>query len=1129
MIASSLLTLAWPIDIAENPLVYRLGWVILHTLWQFLVVALVAAACYRILRQASASARYVVLMAANFLIAVAPIATWFSLEPREPTSITERTPTASPAQSYRASAPQLAHTPLAAATDLPVLPEQVGKKVNSSQRIMQNWWQIIQAFCEPWLPMTVLLWCLGVLMCAVRPFCGWLHVRRICRTGTRPPDDEVADVFKKLCAQMQLKRHAQVLVSTVVQSPVVVGAFRSVILLPANFVATASLDHLNAILAHELAHIRRYDYLVNLAQTLMETLFFYHPGVWWISNRLRIERENCCDDLAARVVQNRVEYGRALLAVEELRAKKKQLAIGAHDGTLTHRVKRLFDIPERDSRGSGIWAVGLLVTMAVLGLVGTSIFADDSSDDGDETAKEPSFFIATLDKGIAVELFAIRRGSDGEVWRADGTRFETSPTLPEFGDTARHKLGDNERQCFLRWVELERDRGIAIDAPDWRTLYSLKKGENISRLLVERKEAEFVDFRVSVTDEEWGPWIKVDPKGQVIGKNSIPTAYREVYELIKPDHIDGLTTVTNFCWRGLHSTEHRAQSDVVAIDTNGKRLDYYARTAWNGPDRVESAEVFKLPLGEIDHFEYRLRPFRYHATFVNVALDPQGKGSNVSVTVKQIPIAAQGKEQIQGVQLEPQIKVTGTVVDEDGQPIEGAHVCATCGPKRSRVETKSDQDGNFEFSVGADARGIQLRIIDQAGIRMWVGPIIGQDETGRVSGIDSPLIAQLAPATRSKVTVVCEGAPVSDATIVVQDELKEIDVLKSDARGQATAWLPEGSVPMITAFRPGVGYDYYSAYVRNRVKIPVAIPEEITLRLSGAKKVRLRVVDTAGAPISGATVRPWFIDLEGNPGRTNFASQALAITTDEQGIAVFDWIPTSTKSDIVILANAEGFHRYRLNLRRDAIGAGQTQDIVLQTMTELNGHVVDAKGEPVPGAFVIAFGLGPDRAPTANSGETDTDGRFTFSLGPDRAYAIYAKLDSQVGYAKPVLVREGSPIADVEIALQAGVNISGKVTSSASHVPVKETRLLLSCTLGTIPQELEANRAVDAPVYTTRFPHFGTTDSEGQYSFTVPPGDYKLQLQGQELDLQAGSRKLTVKDKPLEVNFHIDDAANGIE
>ena len=132
--------------------------------------------------------------------------------------------------------------------------------------------------------------------------------------------------------------------STVAQVPAVVGYMRPVILLPVTLVTSIPVAQLEAILAHELAHVRRHDFAVNLLQTLVETVFFYHPGIWWMSRRIRLEREHCCDDWVVQTLGNRVEYGRALLVVEELRGRSTVLALGADDGSLLSRVRRIAGI-----------------------------------------------------------------------------------------------------------------------------------------------------------------------------------------------------------------------------------------------------------------------------------------------------------------------------------------------------------------------------------------------------------------------------------------------------------------------------------------------------------------------------------------------------------------------------------------------------------------------------------------------------------------------------------------------------------------------------------------------------------------------------------------------------------------
>src|SRR5439155_21793559 len=177
-------------------------------------------------------------------------------------------------------------------------------------------------------------WCVGVVAFATRPALSWYRVRRLRSIGVSAAPDAVRDVLENTRQRLGLRQSVELLQSALVETAVVLGYFRPVLLLPMSAVTGLSPGQLDAILAHELAHIRRHDYLVNLLQTLVETVFFYHPAIWWLSNQIRSERENCCDDIAVAVLGNRVEYGRALLALEEHRAAETALTLGAQGGSL---------------------------------------------------------------------------------------------------------------------------------------------------------------------------------------------------------------------------------------------------------------------------------------------------------------------------------------------------------------------------------------------------------------------------------------------------------------------------------------------------------------------------------------------------------------------------------------------------------------------------------------------------------------------------------------------------------------------------------------------------------------------------------------------------------------------------
>ncbi|MCK4850448.1 MAG: hypothetical protein KAT11_03810, partial [Phycisphaerae bacterium] len=173
--------------------------------------------------------------------------------------------------------------------------------------------------------------------------------------------------------RLGITRTVRMLESALVEVPTVVGWLKPVILIPASSLMGISPQQLEAVLLHELAHIRRFDYPVNLLQTLAETLGFYHPAVWWVSRRIRVERENCCDDVAVQALGDKLRYARALARMEENRKRAPELAVAANGSSLLHRVGRLLGYPGHEkARLSQSWPVALVVIAAVL--VAASLF-----------------------------------------------------------------------------------------------------------------------------------------------------------------------------------------------------------------------------------------------------------------------------------------------------------------------------------------------------------------------------------------------------------------------------------------------------------------------------------------------------------------------------------------------------------------------------------------------------------------------------------------------------------------------------------------------------------------------------------------------------------------------------------
>ncbi len=184
------------------------------------------------------------------------------------------------------------------------------------------WLQGLQAWALP-------LWFAGVFVFSLRLAWGCRQVSVLRRTG-EPAAGAVLAMAAGLRKRLGLHRAVAIVITQQTDGPSVVGWLRPVILLPAATLLGLSEQQLAAVLTHELAHIRRHDYLVNLLQNLVETLLFYHPAVWWTSERMRQERELCCDDAAVDSCGDALCYARALTVLEKLRAYRSLAGHGQH-------------------------------------------------------------------------------------------------------------------------------------------------------------------------------------------------------------------------------------------------------------------------------------------------------------------------------------------------------------------------------------------------------------------------------------------------------------------------------------------------------------------------------------------------------------------------------------------------------------------------------------------------------------------------------------------------------------------------------------------------------------------------------------------------------------------------------
>lgn len=318
--------------LVRTPLSEALGWALFHSLWQ----GAIAAGLLAVFR--TSRARYVAGCVALAAILCCFVFTFYSLLPEE---------------GIAGGARELA-APVA--SPVAALAGPAGTILRAGDLL---------AWLTP-------LWIIGVVLFQLRAAAGWMAARRLRLRGVCKVSKRWRSTLGELAARMRVYRPVQLLESGLAEVPIVVGYLRPVILVPAGLLNSMPPEHVELILLHKLAHIRRHDYLVNLLQTVTEGLLFYHPAVWWISGVVRAEREHCCDDLAVAASSSggAYEYALALTALEQSRwgtgSGRWNTAAGmaATGGKLVKRIHRLL-YPKRPAAGS-MGAPLLGVVLAVL-------------------------------------------------------------------------------------------------------------------------------------------------------------------------------------------------------------------------------------------------------------------------------------------------------------------------------------------------------------------------------------------------------------------------------------------------------------------------------------------------------------------------------------------------------------------------------------------------------------------------------------------------------------------------------------------------------------------------------------------------------------------------------------------
>jgi ankyrin repeat protein/beta-lactamase regulating signal transducer with metallopeptidase domain len=338
-------------DLLSPELINAFGWTLLHSLWQGALIGIALALILMLMKRFTAQTRYYMILTAMLTLLALSIFTFIDLYqpqtdkgkpnqifqplPKEntgdntlPTTISEQATAVSPAISLES----LQHTFL--------------------------------IYFDRHMPSVVALWFLGMLIFLLKFLGGLAYSQRLKHYRTESIPESWQVKIDVLCKKLNIDQTITTLKSGVARVPMVIGYIKPVVLIPASLFTGLTPQQIESILAHELAHIARHDYLLNLIQSMIEILYFYHPAVWWISGSLRREREHCCDDIAVKLSGDSRIFARTLADLQERCLEKNTLsmALAGSRNKLFQRIHRLVNQPKmKSSFGEGFFTALVII------------------------------------------------------------------------------------------------------------------------------------------------------------------------------------------------------------------------------------------------------------------------------------------------------------------------------------------------------------------------------------------------------------------------------------------------------------------------------------------------------------------------------------------------------------------------------------------------------------------------------------------------------------------------------------------------------------------------------------------------------------------------------------------------
>ncbi|TRY29902.1 M56 family metallopeptidase [Aliiglaciecola sp. M165] len=352
----------------DSPVINALAMSLLHFLWQGLLIAFTLYLALQVVSKRQSELRYVVSLGAMAMCVVVPICTFLWVY--QPVTTV--------------SADQLS----------PIVLASMSGEISASSSLHLLSWENV-------LSLMSVLWMVGVVYLSAHLIFELISVYQLPKKHVTQPDKDMQVLFDKLVNRLQVNKLTRLLISLKAEVPMVVGFIKPVVLVPFTMASGLTSAQLEMLLAHELAHVKRHDYLINFFQTLAEILLFFHPIVKWISDQIRIEREYCCDDIAVHTCGNAKAYATALTDAESIRSQHiPQLAMAATGGDLKGRVVRMIEHTDCANKYSRSWHSMVLAALVAI----TMAFMLFSAHAGYQTRVSEVLHDEVVEKEVIIRL-----------------------------------------------------------------------------------------------------------------------------------------------------------------------------------------------------------------------------------------------------------------------------------------------------------------------------------------------------------------------------------------------------------------------------------------------------------------------------------------------------------------------------------------------------------------------------------------------------------------------------------------------------------------------------------------------------------------------------------------------------